>query len=411
MKRDGVAEAINFEKFSDGRFIFGAPTQQQAKDIFWQDLKDMVPDWALEGKRRDSILESQPQTIKLFNGARIIVAGLDKPRRIEGSPIDWICLDEYADMKPEVWGESILPAISTPDRPGKARFIGKPRGRNHYYKLMLTAKKDRSGLWAYHHWTSHEVLSKTEIAVLAENMDEVTFDQEINANFVNFEGRAYYTYDDEIHQFPVQYQPGLDLVLCFDFNQSPGTATICQEQPATEEMKKHLARYGCTANPKTVTCVLDEVWIPRNSNSRRVARVIAEDYRGHKGTVRMYGDPSGGAKTSQAVSGTDWDLLLEVFKPIWGININEAWDRKAPPVRARINATNARLRTAANQVSMLVHPRCEHTRIDFEGVTLVPGTGDIDKDEDEDLTHLTDGLGYMIESRFPIGGRGGILRI
>lgn len=409
IKREGVTEAVNFSGWSNGRFIFGAPTQQQAKDIFWDDLKAMVPDWALLGSRRDSILESQPQTIRLFNGASIIVAGLDKPMRIEGPPIDWIALDEFADMKPKVWQESILPAVSTTGRPGRARFIGKPRGRNHYWRLAQDAKADRSGLWSYHHWTSHEVLSAEEVAVLAANMDELTFDQEINANFVNFSGRAYYAYDDAAHVYPVEYVPGLDLVLCFDFNVEPGVALVCQEHPVTDEYEEHFESLGLRAPSGTVTAVLDEVWIPKNSNTERVAKVLARDWKGHKGEVRLYGDPSGGARKSAAVKGSDWDLVTGVLRPVFGHFINEAWPREAPAQRARINATNARLKTAAGAVSALVHPKCKHFREDMEGVTLVVGTGEIDKDDDE-LTHLSDAFGYYIAERFPIGGRSGVMQ-
>ena len=410
VKRNGVKEAIAFHEYDNGRFVFGAPTQQQAKDIWWDDLKLLVPDWALLGTKRDSVYESSPQTILLYNGVRIIVAGLDKPKRIEGPPLDWIALDEYADMKAQVWEESILPAVSTTGRPGRVRFIGKPRGRNHYWRLMQSIKRDETGLWSYHHWTSHEILTEAEIEILSLNMDLLTFQQEILANFVNFEGRAYYTYDDELHVFPVRYDPKEDLVLCFDFNQSPGTATVLQEQGVTREMREHCATRGCTLGER-VTVILDEVWIPKGSNSRMVAQALARNWKRHQGDVRLYGDATGGAKHSSSTDGSDWDLITEVLDPIYGDRVGEYFPRANPSMRARINSVNTRLRTAHDVVSMLVHPRCANTRIDFEGVTLLEGTGDIDKDDDKMLTHLSDGVGYYIEERWPIGGGSEVFQI
>ena len=408
MKREGVIKALTFTGFPDGRFIFAAPTQQQAKDIFWDDLKAMVPDWALlGGDRKTAIQESSPQTIKLANGARIIVAGLDRPQRIEGSPIDWILLDEFADMKPMTFDESILPAISTLGRPGQVRFSGKPRGRNHYYelyqRLRLGELSDED--WAYHHWTSAELLPASQIAKLKRSMDPISFEQEIMASFVNFTGRAYYTYDDDINVFEIDYVPGEDLVFALDFNQSPGTATVMQEVNAPPALRAHARKKGITI-PERITNILDEVYIPRGSNSRMVAQRLAEDWGPHKGEVHLYGDPAGGAKTSSSVHGSDWELVTEVLSPVYGDRLAEMWPRSHPPVRARINAVNTRIRTAGDEVSLFVSPRCRYTRTDFEGVVLKEGTGEIEKDKDGKLTHLSDGVGYYIAERWPIGGRG-----
>jgi len=94
----------------------------------------------------------------------------------------------------------------------------------------------------------------------------------------------------------------------------------------------------------------------------------------------------------------------------FGDRVNECWPRSHPAVRARVNALNTRLRTAGGLISMLIHPRCRHLQMDLEGVTLVPGTGDIDKKSDLELTHLSDGLGYYVEERWPIGGRGEVIQ-
>src|SRR3990167_6878258 len=198
-KRKIVAEAIAFDAFSDGRFVCLAPTQEQSKEIYWEDLKALVPDWALSTRRRVAIIESSPQTIHLWNGARLMVKGMDKPIRVEGQPIDGFIADEFADWKSLAWVQSLRPAVSTPGRPGWGWFIGKPRGRNHYWDLCNRAMKDRSGRWRYFHWNAEDILDDEAIAGLKEDLDEMSYNQEVRAQFINFEGRTYYDFTRQTH--------------------------------------------------------------------------------------------------------------------------------------------------------------------------------------------------------------------
>jgi hypothetical protein len=76
---------------------------------------------------------------------------------------------------------------------------------------------------------------------------------------------------------------------------------------------------------------------------------------------------------------------------------------KNPPPRDRINAQNRRFMTAGGTVSMLVDPSCVHLINDFEGVLLMEDDdSQIDKDRDEWLTHLSDGIGYKIVRLYPV---------
>ena len=49
-------------------------------------------------------------------------------------------LDEYADMRPSVWGEVIRPMLA--DRQGWATFIGTPKGRNEFFQIWQRAQGD-----------------------------------------------------------------------------------------------------------------------------------------------------------------------------------------------------------------------------------------------------------------------------
>lgn len=61
---------------------------------------------------------------------------------------------------------------------------------------------------------------------------------------------------------------------------------------------------------------------------------------------------------------------------------------------------NSRIKSAKGDKKLLVDPKCKYIIRDFEGVSLVPGTNELDKSE-ELLTHLTDGIGYYVEYCYP----------
>ena len=109
-----------------------APTYGQAERIAWSVLKGLVPPAA---RRRTS---EQELLIELRNGSIIQLHGADHPDRLRGIGLDYVVLDEYADMKPDTWNLVIRPALS--NRNGRALFIGTPRGRNHFYDIYCAAK-------------------------------------------------------------------------------------------------------------------------------------------------------------------------------------------------------------------------------------------------------------------------------
>lgn len=395
-KRRGVLRALADFRHTDGRSCFCAPTQDQAKDIFWDDLKAMVPP-----ARVRHVQESYPQTITLDHGYRLEVRGLDKPQRIEGKPVDEVLVTETDDLKSiAVFDDHVLPALGTIGRPGRLTAVGVPNGKTILWELRKRALENPD--WAYYEWRSDEVMTADEIERFRRVLDPDSFEREFNASFANFEGRAYYPFDWALHAIErLQYDPALPLVFAFDFNVAPGVAVVLQEQvyrgPRTD-----------VVDPR-VTAVLGEVWIQDNSNTEMVCRRLIQDWGGHAGPVTCYGDPSGGERRTSGVRGSDWDLIAGsegVLRRHFGPRLRVRVAADHPPVRARVNAVNRRLLTAAGRVRMLVDPaRAPHVCEDLDGVLLVKGGAfEIDKKRCEaaGLTHLSDALGYYLHEEVPV---------
>lgn len=403
-KRQIVVSALSaYTPWADPRFFGSAPTRDQAKQIFWNDLKAMYPPSMIR-MGHAGISESELR-ITLQNGSETFVIGMDKPQRMEGRSWDGGVLDEIANMKEGVWGENVRPALS--DRKGWAWLIGVPEGRNHYYELNRYALSGQDQDWASYSWPSREVLDPAEVEAARRQLDELVFQQEYEGSFVNFEGRCYYPFIEATHCKPLKYDPTKNLVFCFDFNIEPGTATVIQEQFLPGEYERGAGGAVLLDRPIRGTGIIGEVHIPRNSNTPAVCARLIKDWGAHKGTVTCYGDATGGSDGSAKVEGSDWDLIKRALRAHFKDRV--AFDVPAanPRERVRVNAVNTRLRSGDKVIRLMVDPvKAPNVVTDFEGVrTLKGGSGEIDKKATPKLTHLTDGIGYYVERVFPLADR------
>lgn len=392
-KRRLVASALRPPDVHRPTYMAAAPTRDQAKRIWWRDLKDLSPPWAIEAVSESDLI------VRYITGAQLMVVGLDRPQRIEGIAVDGIVIDEIAEVRRESWEQSIRPALSTPGRPpGWAWLIGRPKGRGLFYELYSRASMLDG--WESYTWKSDTIVDPLEIEQAKRELDSLTFAQEYEAAWVTFTGLAYYCWDPAEHCRPVAYDPSAPIVFCFDFNVEPGVAAILQEQTLPGEDKPR-------------TCAIGEVWIPRDSNTPAVCRKLIAEWGHHKGEVHIYGDATGGARNTAQTQGTDWDLIRQMLRPVFGDTIRWRVGKQNPYVRDRINAVNSRLKSTAGDVRFAVNPdRCPHIIKDLEGVTLLEGgSGEINKRgcEAQGLTHLSDAIGYYIHERFPIKQRATVI--
>ena len=379
-KRKLVRAALFGSPHDRPRYFAAAPTRDQAKRIYWTDLKALMP--------KEFVVDVSETELRigLVTNAELWIVGLDKPERIEGSPWDGGVLDEYGNMKAKAWPENVRPALA--DRNGWCDMIGVPEGRNHYFDLWQQAATADG--WARYHWKSADILPADEVDAARNDLDELTFAQEYEGSFISFEGRCYYPFNEADHcaQLRDSYDPAQPLALCFDFNVAPGVAVICQEQ-----------KHG--------TAVIGEVYIPRNSNTPAVCRRLVQDWGNHTGRVICYGDATGGASGTAQVAGSDWDIVTQELRPTFGDRLTLRVPKANPRERARVNAANARLKAGDGTVRLKVDPAtAPHVVRDLEGVTLLAGgSGEIDKRADATLTHISDALSYYLSYEYPIASR------
>ena len=355
-----------------------------AKQITWRHLKEKLTRFRWVDK-----FNEQDLTAHLRNGSEISLRGADNQDSLRGVGLHFLAVDEAADIAKTAWTEVLRPTLS--DTGGEAMFLGSPKGRNWFYDLYMLGQTGADG-WASWQYTTLEGgnVPAEEVAAARRDLDDLTFAQEYEASFVNFEGRCYYPFTVEANVGKLVYDVKQPISICLDFNVSPGIAVIAQEM--------------VLPNGESGTGAIGEVYIPRNSNTPAVCRKILADYGKHKGAVNVYGDATGGASGSAKVMGSDWDLVKQALRPL---NPRYHIPKSNPAERARVNAVNSRLRAADGTRRFYVDAgRCPKLIRDLEGVRLLKGgAGEIDKKGDAELTHLTDALGYYIEREFSTNPR------
>jgi hypothetical protein len=175
-----------------------APTFDQAKRIMWPKIRELAG-YARTGGliTRENVNDGW---IELVSGRRIYIRGADNPDSLRGIALHFVVLDEYADMRENVWSEIIEPALM--DYQGKAVFIGTPKGKNHFYKLFMHAlhyvhadhpDDDRPMYEAFHFKSGdNPFLPRNELKRMMEGgtASRETVRQEIEADFVSGGGKV-----------------------------------------------------------------------------------------------------------------------------------------------------------------------------------------------------------------------------
>ena len=171
--RDLLTRALATKKVH-ARYAYLAPFYSQAKQTAWDYLKLYARDLAVK------VTESE-LSVELYNGSRVRLYGADNPDALRGIYLDGCVLDEFADMRPQVWGEIVRPLLA--DRKGWAVFIGTPRGKNAFYELYEQAKGDADWFTLMLRASETGLIEADELADARKSMTEPQYEQEFECSF------------------------------------------------------------------------------------------------------------------------------------------------------------------------------------------------------------------------------------
>lgn len=368
----------------DELFFCAAPTRDQVKKIFWDDMKAFT--FSAAHKKAPS--ESE---LKIFmpNGTEIHMIGLDKPQRIEGIPWTGGVIDEIADVKEEAWQANILPALNTvsplrPDYRAWCWLIGVPDGLNHYYEMYQYALTSGDPEWAAYHWKSAEILPPDVVEAARRVMSIRQFKQEFEASFETATGRIYEDYGPANHTVE-HIRPHEKLCWMHDQNFTPLSSAI----GVIRENDLFL---------------LDEI-VLTSAVSRQSAQEFVEKYADHENkTVVIYGDPAGRAGEKHGHKSDYTEIEHVLASHDW------TFERKvalaAPAIKDRQNAVRAKVCTALGGRHLFVNPaRAKMCDKGLRTVQLQDGSS-FQEDQKNPSQHITTAIGYMVHREWPVDRAG-----
>ena len=321
-----------------------APSYRQAKQIAWVKLKQILKDLRWIRKVNEAEL-----TIELKNKSRICLRGADNKDSLRGVGIDFIVLDECADIDEQAWSEVLRPTLS--DTKGSAVFAGTPKGMNWFHDLYQRGQDQTEEEYSSFLFTTLEggFVDSGEVEQAKRDLDAKTFRQEYQATWETYSGIIYYGFSmsENVKHFDQPLDNNI-IHIGMDFNLDPMCAVVSYIQNG-------------------IVYVMDEIQI-WSSNTDELCQEIHRRYPGKK--IFVYPDPASRQRKTSAGGRTDLSILM-----------NAGFVCKVPPrhmaIRDRINSVNAKLCSASNERQVFIHPKCKNLLNSVSKHTYKEGTYDV----------------------------------
>lgn len=372
---------------SGERYFMGAPTRDQVKKIYWQDMKKLCFASALPKAPSESEL-----IIYFPNDTELHLIGLDRPERMEG--IFWTGggIDEIANVHADAWNENIRPALDTynPQRPDHRAWcwlLGVPEGLNHYYDMAQYAETSGDPDWALFHWKSAEILPPEVIESAKRSMSARQFRQEYEASFETTTGRIYDDYGKANHT-TARIEPHEQLMWMHDQNFTPLSSAVGVRR---------------TVDGRDSLFLLDEI-VLTSAISAQSAIEFVEKFKDHQNKhAVIYGDPAGraGEKHGHASDYTEIETVLR----------NNGWQHtrkvkfSAPSIKDRQNAVRAKICSAVGERSLFVNPSMAKWCDKGLATVQTKDGSSFQEDQKNQYQHITTAIGYCVETEWPVGGK------
>ena len=344
-----------------------APTFKMAKEICWSNLKTMLYSFNWIEDINETNL-----TVKLKKSNSIIsLKSADQPDALRGTGINFLILDEFADIDKRTWFEVLRASIA--DTLGDVLFCGTPRGYGNWsYELYLKAQSDKE--WDSFQYTTLQggMVSQKELEQAQLDLDVRTFRQEFEGTFENYAGSVYYNFHpvDNVVDRKIDWTKPLHIGM--DFNVDPMSAAVAQIE-------------------KDKVYFVDEIVI-YSSNTDEMCQEIRDRY-GTKIPIFVYPDPASKQRKTSAGGRTDLSILHNA-----GFKVKVK--HKHPAIRDRVNAVNSRLKDSKGDRHIFVSNYCKTLIKGLQRQIYKENTNIPDKEEGYD--HMNDALGYLIDYIKPL---------
>lgn len=182
-----VTELVKQAHLRVGVYWHVFPTYGEAKNAVWRDpqmLFNIIPEQLILKKNEQELV------VYFKNGSILQLIGADKPQRLLGAGPVGVVLDEFAEMKYEMWDRIISPILTA--NGGWCWFIGTPRGKNHLYTLYTLGQQNNPEWKSWLLKASQSGIIPAEALENArETMTQAHWNQEWECEFLEGEGSVF----------------------------------------------------------------------------------------------------------------------------------------------------------------------------------------------------------------------------
>ena len=368
-----ITEMMKYASKPNQKIWYVAPTFKMAKEIAWSNLKEMLNqfNWI------DDINETTMSIRIRKTNSVISLKGADNYDALRGTGLNFLILDEFADIDKRTWYEVLRASVAdthTRDKnSGRVLFCGTPKGYGNWaYELYLKGKQDDH--WGSYQYTTIQggMVSKEEIEQAKQDIDIRTFRQEFEGTFENYAGSVYYNFHpvESVIDRKIDWEKPLHIGM--DFNVDPMSACVGQIE-------------------KDKVYFVDEVII-YGSNTDEMVQELRDRY-GTKMQIFIYPDPASKQRKTSAGGRTDLSILQNA-----GFKVKVK--HKHPAIRDRVNAVNSRLKDSKGERHIFVSQSCKTLIKGLQRQIYKENTNIPDKEDGFD--HMNDALGYMIDYLKPL---------
>lgn len=391
--------------------VLGAPTYPMLRDATQRTMFDVLLSEGIEyvQHRTENIIELPDAP---FYGAEILCRSLDSFERLRGTNLAWFGIDELTYCPPEAWTR-LEARLRHPKANRRCGFaVWTPKGFDWVYERFISEPKPGYKATLASARENKYVTDTGMYDALQAGYDEKLYRQEVLGEYLSLtSGAAYYAFNRAHNVRELEYNPRLPLCWSLDFNINPMCSVICQIEDQSDRTDVLLGRRRLVIN------VIDELFLP-DSNTPEACDEFAEhckQFQTGRGPLQVYvyGDASGSARQRALGAGanSDWAVIRQFFSGRRDFQVGFKYKSSNPGVKDRIAAVNAALCNSQQQRRLFVDPRCKNTIRDLERVVFKAAptsqTGALDQKTDPQLTHISDALGYLIESEMGLRQQGG----
>jgi hypothetical protein len=367
-------EAIRLSYLNPGRMgLLGAPTQPMLRDATQAALFELLDANAIpyDHNKAENVVTMRDTKSK------IVFRPVDEFERLRGTNLAWFGLDELTYTQEGAW----LRLEGRLRDPKAKRLCGfavwTPKGFDWVYRKFVCDQVEGYEAIVAKPFENRHLLSQIPDYYdrLRASYDEKFYQQEVMGSYLNLTGgKVYASFSRSDHVVDLERDLRFPLMWALDFNVDPMSSVVAQIVGGKVK-------------------VLSEI-VLRNATTMEACAEFLKRYPRHDAGLLVYGDASG--YQQQTTGTTDYEIVKECFQVHATMHVQYRAARSNPSIRERVNLTNAKLRSANGDISLLVDGKCKELVKDFEQVSYKPETNVIDKDRDRLRTHLSDALGYLL---------------